>query len=309
MALRDRQIGGIPLAWGMGFITTLLTAGTIPFIAEYGWFRLLPFIPETIRPWLVYIGIFLYLGQTAGNVKAGTEQAQLFCGKYTGVSFPAGFYLLPRLPFPIISLLLRYTLGVKVYQYLGWVLEGEVRVESISVSFTSQGLTNDDIRISLSGTLVFEIENVAVYLSQTRDGTDRSVILEALSSETSARIKEKVIANHTAKELHQGSYSGGKDLTGWVTEACSFVKDFGLSLSRAPVVKVEIESERIRKAFDVDNAKALLRRNTNEVADAYREFKNGLPPETSDEVAFMLFNAARLDENLPAVTMANIKVK
>jgi hypothetical protein len=309
MALRDRQLGGLPLTWGVAFITTLLAACAIPFIAEYFWFRVFPFVPETVRPWLVYVGVLLYISQCAGNVKAGTEQAQLCFGIYTGVSFSAGFYLLPKLPFPIISLLLRGVFDYKVYQYLGWVLEGEVRVESIAVSFASQGLTDDGVRVSLSGTLVFEIENAAVYLSQTRDGTDRSVILEALTSETSARIKKRVIANHTAKQLYQGAYSGGEDLTEWVTEACSFVKDFGLSLSRAPIVRAEIESERIRKAFDADNAKALLRRNTDEVAEAFSEFKKGLPLGTSDEVAFMLFNAARLDENLPAVTMSNIKVK
>ncbi len=309
MVLRDRQLGGIPLTWGIAVVATLLTACTIPIIAELVWFKLVPFIPEMIRPWLVYMGMILYIGQCAGNVKAGTEQAQQCFGMYTGISFSAGFYLLPRLPFPIVSLLLRVVFGPNVYKYLGWILEGEVRVESITTSFTAEGMTSDDIIVSLKGTLVFEIENAAIYLSQTRDGADRLAILEALPSESSARIKEKVIAGHTAKELHQGAYSGGKDLTKWITEACSFVEDFGLSLSRAPIVRAEIKSERIRKAFDVDNAKVLLRRNTNEVAEAFSQFRKGLPPETSDEVAFLLFNAARLDENLPTVTMANLKVK
>lgn len=316
MVLRDRQISGIPLTWGEAFIATLIVACTIPIIAELVWFRLLPFIPEMVRSWLIYTGVILYIGQCAGNVNAGTERAQLCFGMYTGVSFPAGFYLLPKLPFPIILLIIRVILfalqsveGSKVYRYLGWILEGEVRVESITTSFIAEGMTNDGIVVSLRGTLVFEIENAAIYLSQTRDGADRSAILRALPSESSVRIKEKVIAGHTAKELHQGAYSGGKDLTKWITEACSFVEDFGLSLSRAPVVTAEIKSERIRKAFDADNAKMLLRRNTNEVAEAFSQFRKGLPPETSDEVAFLLFNAARLDENLPTVTMANLKVK
>jgi hypothetical protein len=309
MVLRDRQISGIPLTWGEAVIATLVAACTIPIFAELVWFKLFPFIPEMVRSGLVYIGVILYIGQCAGNVKAGTERAQQCFGAYTGVSFSAGFYLLPRLPFPLPSLILRAISSAEVYKYLGWILEGEVRVESITTSFVAEGLTSDGTNVSLSGTLVFEIENAAVYLSQTRNGTDRSAILEALPSESSACIKERVIASHTAKELHQGAYGGGKDLTKWITEACSFVEDFGLSLSRAPIVTVEIKSERIRKAFEADNAKALLRRNTNEVAEAFSEFRKGLPSDTSDEVAFMLFNAARLDENLPTVTIANLKVK
>ena len=309
MVLRNRQLRGIPLSWWQGIVGTLFVACTIPFIAENFWFKLLPFIPDTIRRELIYIGMILYIGQCSGNVKAGTEQAQQSFGSYSGISFPAGFYLLPRVPFPIISLFLHIAFGAKVYKYFGWILEGVVQVESITSPFVAEGLTSDNIRVKLSGTLVFEIENAAVYLSQTRDGSDRSAILEALPSEFSSRIKKNIIARHTSEELYKGEHTNDEKLTELITRESRFVKDFGLSLSRALFVLVDIQSERIKKAFDADNSKVLLRRNTNEVAEAFSEFRKGLPPETSDEVAFLLFNAARLDENLPTVTLANLKVK
>ena len=308
MVLRNRQLRGIPLSWWPALFLTVVSTLMIPFIAEHFWFKLLPFIPDGLRPWLIYGGMIAHLGQSGDRVPQGKERAQLFFGMYTGISFPAGICFQPRLPFPIISLILRLFFGKNVAGYLGWILEGDVRVESITSPFVAEGLTSDGIRVKLSGTLVFEIENAAVYLSQTRDGYDRSAVLEALPSESSAHIKERVITRHTAKELHQGEYQGGKVLTQWITEACSFVEDFGLCLARAPIVKVDIESERIQRAFDVVHAKKLVSESAAVLSEQYALIKERNPGISEEGVLFLL-NLERSGEGLPNLTMANIKVK
>lgn len=308
MSLRERQIGGIPLNKGDAVIVTIGLAICVPVIAYLVWFPLLG-IPSELRKWLALLGVVIYIYQCTGRVPQGKERAQLFFGTYTGVSFPAGIYILPRIPFPIISLLLMLILKEDVSNYLGWTLEGDVSVESIVVAFFSEGLSKDGLRVRLKGTLVFEISNAAIFLSQNGTTSNLTSIKEALHAETSRRIKSTIIANSTTKDLYHGRYSNGVTLSQWITHTCNFIQDFGVKLTRTPVVTVEILSERMEYAFDADNAKSLLRDVSNETALAYADFVKKLPEGTSEEVALAFFNTARANQGLSPVDINIVKFK
>lgn len=307
MSLRDRQVGGIPLTRVEATILTLILGACIPIIGYNFWFPLFG-VPEELKFWISLVGVLVYLSQCTGRVPAGVECAQLFFGTYTGESFPAGIYLLPRVPFPIISLLLTL-IKDDVSKYLGWILEGDVSVRSIVISFFAEGITADGIRVKLEGKLVFEISNAAIFLSQDGNSSHFSSIEEALQAETSNRIKMTIIKNSTAKNLYQGIYDNGATLNDWITYECKFVEDFGVRLARSPVTTVDILSERIQNAFDADNSKSLLRSVSNETAEAYADFITKLPPGTSEEVALAFFNTARMNQGLPPVSINVVKLK
>ena len=132
MILRHRQIGGNPLTKGQGFVATLVGAVGVVLIARFFWIPFFDISEEFQRPFLL-IGVVVYIISCSGIVKKNNERAQLFFGGYTGVSFPAGIYLLPRLPFPLISLVLHFLFSLfnkEVGPYLGWVLEGDVSVHA-----------------------------------------------------------------------------------------------------------------------------------------------------------------------------------
>jgi regulator of protease activity HflC (stomatin/prohibitin superfamily) len=307
MSLRSRQIGGIPLNKGDAFFVTLLVSLFIPLLAYTFWFPLFR-VPEELRKGIVFLGMVSYYAQSMGIVPVGMERAQLFFGTYTGRSFSAGFYFLPKLPFPIILLFVYLFLPENKRRYLGWILEGDVGVESFVTSFSAEGLTSDGVRVSLKGTLVFEVENAAIFLSQKMDTQNRSSVEQALASISSSCIKEKVIANYTAKNLLQGN-CGGSSINEWITDACFFVQDFGLSLARSPITSVTIESKTVEKVFDRVQAKELFRENTNEIAEAFGEFRKKLPEDTSEELAFSMFNYDRIDNGAPPVSINVLKLK
>ncbi len=308
MALRDRQIGGIPLVKVEAAILTVLCALTTPIMAIKVWFPLFS-VPAEFRLPIIVIGFVSYIGQCIGNVPKGKERAQLFFGMYTGVSFSAGLYLLPKLPFPFILLMLRVITSEVVYQYLGWVLEGDVSVESVVITFSTSGLSKDGIRVQVAGSLIFEVENAAVYLSQASDETSKVGMKEALKSGVEEKIKRKVIMLHTVKQLKQADHEGVEALSLWFTEACFFSKDFGVSLSRIRITDIDILSKNVERAFDADLSQELFRRSTNEIALAFAEFRSKLPSGMSDDTALLLFNIGRNNEGLPNVTMANVKMK
>jgi hypothetical protein len=242
-------------------------------------------------------------------VKQGQERAQLFFGGYTGVSFTAGIYILPRLPFPLISLALHFLFSLfnkEVGSYLGWVLEGDVSVGSIVVKTESEGMTSDGIRVGLKVTLIFEIENAATFLSQTKGDTNRTEISEAISSLSSARIKQQVIAKHTAVQLNQADYVSDYEMVNvWITDACAFVKEFGLSLSQSPIIQVDILSEQVRDVFDANSAAALFAKNAVAVGKSFAEFQKEVPG-LSEEMAMVLFSQARAAKD--GVPRTNIDV-
>jgi hypothetical protein len=308
MALRDRQLGGISLSWWSAFVLTIMSALAIPFIAELIWFKLFPFIPEGIRPGLVYAGMILHIGLSSGRVPQGKERIQLFFGMFTGVSFPAGIYLLPKLPFPFIYLILKVCFGSEVSTYFGWYLEGDISVASIVVKAAAEGVTEDGVRVSLSGEFIFEIENAAVYSSQVEGDGGKDYFQRALAAEVSSRMKQQVIAQHTVRDLEQGEYDKQQTVNQWVTDACNLLKDFGVRLTRSPIVKVDIKSKRIERAFDTVSAEKILLQSTAVIA---RQFALVMKehPGISEESALILLNLDRAEEGLPQITMANIKMK
>ena len=308
MSLRDRQMSGFPLSKNWGIVFTLSGAGFVWFIAYLVWFPLFG-VPEELQKGLGVVAVFLYLAQTVGYVKTGTERAQLCFGSYTGISFPAGVYMLPVLPFPVIILLLRFFLSEEVVKHLGWKLEGDVDINTVVIPLNAHGITSDGHRVSLNGKLFFEITSAAVALSQGFSDQNRASFESALQAEISSRIKRKFISGCTSMELHQGSSGDSSWLAEHVSKACYISEEFGVTLLRVPVVEVSFENERIAKSFDVKNAKDLFRANTNEVALAFKEFKETLPAGTSEEVAMQLFNMARIEDGVAPVDFNVLKLK
>lgn len=307
MALRDRQTGGIPLTKGVAAVVTLFLTYTVYFLSLRLWQPLIG-VPDELRSWVAVISMLGYLLSCVGQVPTNQEQAQLFFGSYTGISFSAGLYLLPRLPFPIFSLLL--LANEKLSKYFGWTLEGSVSIESITVAVDAQGMTADDIRVGISSSLVFEVETAATFLSQTKGDTDRSGVIAALSGLASARIKEQVIALHTVKELMKGEYRNrGSDIGTWITKACNFIKEFGVSLTSVSTLKVEVLSKRVERAVDMQGAQPIFRQITNEAATAFAEMVARLPKGTSEEVAYMMFVAERNDQGLDVPPLSVLKLK
>lgn len=308
MALRDRQVSGISLTKTQSEWLSHFFTACVPVLGYTVWYPLLG-IPEELWKFFALIGVVVHLGMSFGVVNPGYERAQLFNGHYTGVSFPAGIYFNPVLPFPLLLLVIRI-ISEEFYRKFLWSMEGDVRVESIRAAGQAEGLTRDGLRVRIDWMMVLEIENVAVFRSQTRDDTDRQGVIDIIISEYAAAVKSAVISQHTAQELMQGTHSGGSQgLNEWMTEAWNLVRDFGVVLARSPVGAVKILSERMEKAFDVDAGKILLRDVTNEYAVAFAEFKKELPPGTSEEVAFLMFNAARLDEGKEPATINVVKFK
>lgn len=309
MALRDRQLGGIPLSRENAFLITFLGAGCVILIAYLFWFPLLG-IPREVRKYIAAFGAILYLFLCSGRVHQGKERAQLFMGTYTGISFPAGIYLLPKLPFPIITLLINLLLSKDVSDYLGWALEGDVSVKSLALNVTSEGMTNDGVRVELTGTLALEVENAAVYLSQSEGNGGIENLLQVIEAECSAQIKQKVIARNSVKDLMQGNYQVeylgiNKSITG----ACAFIKDFGLSLARSPLVTVTIKSERMQVAVDALEGRQILDDAAVALASRFREFQKGLGRGVSEEAALMLFNRGQINNGGSTLNMNVIKFK
>ena len=313
MALRHRQVSGIPLTKVQAIVGTFIGAVIVYMMGIKIWFPLLHTLigfPEELWIYVATFSQLLYISSCAGVVERNKEGAQFFMGSYTGISFPAGIYLVPKLPFPIITFVARIFLSEEVYKYLGWVIGDEVSVESITVSVDAQGMTSDNIRVRVTTSLVFEVENAATFLSQTKGDTDRSGVITALSGLASARIKERVLAPHAVKELMKAQYKEGYiGISQWITEACNFVQEFGVSLASHSPVNVEILSERVQRAVDMEGAAPIFRKVTNEAALAFAEMVASLPRGTSEEVAYMMFAAERNDQGLEVPPLNMLKIK
>jgi hypothetical protein len=309
MALRDRQLGGIPLSKDNAFLVTFLGAFCVILIAYLFWFPLLG-VPQEIRKYVAGFGAALYILLCSGRVHQGKERAQLFMGTYTGISFPAGIYLLPKLPFPIITLLINLLLSKDVSDYLGWTLEGDVNVKSIALKITSEGMTSDGVVVELKGTLSLEVENAAVYLSQSEGKGGDESLLSIIGAECSAQIKREVIARNPVKNLLKGDYHAEYlGVNEQITEACALIKDFGLSLARSPLVTVHIVSDRIRASVDNLAAKQILDDSSKALATRFRKFHKRLGPNVSEETALILFNLDQIDNGGPTLNMNTLKLK
>lgn len=285
MALRDRQISGIPLEKPQAALVALLMTACVPALGYLFWYPMLH-VPEELRMPLAMIGMAVHLGLSAGVVPTGHERAQLWFGSPTGVSFPNGIYLNPRLPFPIVMGTLRILCNDDVYQKIFWSVMGDVRVESIRVQGNVDGMTKTGARVRILWTLVLEIVNVAVFRSQTRDGTDTQALLEIINAEFASQVKSSVISQHSTADLMRGYHAGGAQaLNEWMTEAFRLMKDFGVELARSPITTVQILSEAVEHAFDLEQGKETFVAAAGTVGDAVAELKRKHPDLTETELA------------------------
>lgn len=306
MALRDRQLGGIPLPKPQSIALALLMSACVPLLGYLVWYPLLH-IPKELWPVLAVISTFVHIGMSSGIVPAGTERAQLWFGTYTNVSFPAGIYLVPKLPIPLLLLLVRFIFGHEIYSKILWSMEGDVSVQSITAPFAAKGMTKDGAHVLVKGRLVLEVESAAIYRSQTRNGDDKQTPVDVAIAEYVAAVKDSVIRKYTVAELRQGRHADGSSLLNKaLTEAWNLIADFGISLSRSPLGEIEILSEQVEHALDRSQGKEIFTASAEALAEAFANYRQK-NPGLSEEIAWASFASS---QGLPPGVSINIlKVK
>ena len=208
MALRDRQISGIPLTKGQAAVLAILMTALVPVLAYGLWFKtLFAWFPEELRFPTVVAGMIIHFFLSVNIVPNNVERNLLWFGSYTGASFPNGICLIPRLPIPFLLLLLRVALSDEVYRKILWSLEGDVSIRSIIVPYEATGLSRGGARVRVTGKLRVEVANAATFRSQTVDGKEG--LVQMVAAEYAAAVKSSVIAQHTAAELMRGYHSAG----------------------------------------------------------------------------------------------------
>lgn len=292
MALRDRQISGIPLTRGQASVLAILMTALIPVLAYGLWFRtLFAWFPEELRLPTVVVGMIVHFFLSVSMVPNNVERNLLWFGSYTGASFPNGICLIPRLPIPFVLLLLRVALPDEMYRKIFWSLEGDVSIRSIRVPYEATGLSRDGARVQVKGTLRVEVANAATFRSQTVDGKED--LVQMIAAEYAAAVKSSVIAQHATAELMRGYHSAGsRVLIEWMTQAWNLIHVFGVELASAPLVDVEILSKDVERAFDRVQAKELFTQSGEAVAEAWAAFRKK-NPHLSEEIAWSMFAASQ----------------
>lgn len=291
-ALRDRQLSSFALNKSQALFATFFCALiVIPLMGNMVWAPLFErFIPLEVWNIIIPCGSALYISQCADRVEQGKERAQLFMGAYTGESFSAGICFQPKIPLPIVRLLLSLMLPKHILDYVAWVLEGDVSVQSIAVRFDVEGMTRDGIRVRTDWVYTFEVMNAAAFLSQLDQNGGRENATSIIQSSAAVGTKREVIRLFTCKELQQAEYASDvARISAVITESCGFVKDFGLFLARCSLVNVKILSEKMEAAFDALAGSEILDATTEALATRFRKFKETLGPSVSEEVARSLF--------------------
>lgn len=307
MALRDRQVSGIPLTKLQSEIISHVTTALVPLLGYKIWYPFLG-VPEEMWPWFAAFGVAVHLAMSAEIVPNGVERNLLWWGSYTGSSFSNGICFVPRLPFPLVLLLIRVVFSEEFYRKIFWSLQGDISIQSIVAPFVAEGLARGGARVRITGKLRLEVEQAATFHSQTMDGQQN--LIDMLVGEYQSAVKSSVITQHTAEELMYGTHTGGSSvLMQWMTDAWNFVGVFGVSLASAPIATVEIMSKQVEQAFDRAQAKDIFIAGAESLAETYAAFKNKLPPGTSEEVALAMFNAARIDEGLTPVSINIVKFR
>lgn len=316
--LKDRQlVTWAGLEKGPAAVVAIFMMFATWIIAHTVWFPLVDHVfgidlPDLLKQALVTAAIAVQFFSGLGNVQTGTEKAQKFMGKYTGVSFSPGIYLLPRLPFPLITLLLSVGGSGLAKYFVGWMLEDEVTVNDRTLVITATGMTRegDGVRLKLATTLVLRVTNAAVYLYQTKVNTDEDQMLESVRAQSVAKLKQRVIGTHTAAELYRNQLQDEEgELAQWIGDACEFVEDYGLRLVKVAATDVEILSKQVERAFDRAQGKQVFVEGARSLAEAYAAFKEGLPPGTSEEVAVAMFNIEQIENGQQPISINIVKFK
>jgi hypothetical protein len=197
----------------------------------------------------------------------------------------------------------------KVSAYLGWCLEGLVSLESLTISETVTGMTKDDIEVTAKVSLLFEVENVAVFLSQTNGGERKEEMLARARLECLSHIRRSLISTCTVKELRQADYlDSNSRVNKVITQACSFISTFGLSLTKSSVENVIILDDKTSRVYSQVASKKVYADNTDEFASQFVKFQRTLPEGVDTETAYMLFLKSRGIEG-DSFTMSSNKFK
>lgn len=307
MALRDRQISGVPLPWGPAMALSVLMVLCVPVLGYQFWYPVLH-IPEELRPILAAIGMGLQIHIQVGRVPVGVERAQQFFGRPTGISYPAGIFMQPRLPSPVLTILMELAVGKEIFQHFLWTLVGDVPIKSVVADFYAEGLTRKSTeegraRVGIGGKLRIEIENAATYLVQ-----DLDAIVAGIVAEYVAGVKASVISQHTVTELMQGYHSAGSSaLVRWMTDTWRLVGTYGMGLESVMLGEVKILSKQVEHAFDLDQAQETFVGAARTVGEIIAELKRKHPNLSDTEVA-MMYSAILKDAGVN-VNVHNVNVK
>lgn len=315
-ALKDRQlITWAGLEKGPSFAVALASMGMTVLLAYMVWFPMWTSITgidfhDIFKQVIVTSAVAYQLYSGLGNNQTGKEKAQKFMGKYTGVSFSSGIYLLPRLPFPLFTLLLMWMDSPIAKYFVGWMLEDEVDVRDRTIKIEFVIVTEDGLRFKFKTTILLEMMKAAVYLIQSKTATDEGQMFESITSQVITKLRKRLSGAHTALDLYKGILEGDEAATAsFITSACDFISEYGLRIKKVMHSEFEIMSARMEKVLDAELGKKMLRGVSNEYAAAFAEFKETLPKGVSFEVAANMFNASRLDEGLPPVSLSILQLK
>lgn len=307
MALRDRQISGIPLTKMQSEIISHLMTVLVPVLGYKVWYPLLG-VPQELWLVLAIISTAIHLGMSAQIVPNNVERNLLWFGSYTGESFSNGICFIPRLPFPIVLLVIRVMFGEEIYKKILWSLEGDVSIQSIFISFVAEGLARDEKRVRMPGTIRFEVFNAATYRSQTmEDGGERLNAL--IAAEYANGVKLSVISQHTTAELMQGYHSAGSQaLIEWMNDQWKLEQIYGGRIMSVQIPAVEILSKDVEHAFDLERGKETFVAAAGTVAEIIAELKRKHPNLTDTEIALMYPSILRDTGNVN-VNIHNVKFK
>jgi hypothetical protein len=293
MSLRHRHIGGPALTEGQAALVTLFFAFVvIPFMWYFVWSLMIRWIPRELNSYIVMAGIAIYLGECFERVPLNKERALLWNGKYTGSSFASGICLVPKMPFPVVSFVFDRLFSVDVSEYLGWKLEGDTTVESLTISSQSEGLTLDGARVEFVFNAVLEVVDTSMFLLQTANEANRNSYKSAVAVSIS-KVLKGFVARNLAKDFMQGAYN--EDLEQEITRLSGSIKEYGLTVRSTTMTSIQILGREVEAAFDRVQASAILQGAANVQAEQFAEFFAKLRkrnPKIDEVTALSLFQSS-----------------
>jgi hypothetical protein len=192
------------------------------------------------------------------------------------------------------------------YVYVGWTLEHDVSIASLSTRFEAQTLSKDTIRISVLGQLVLEVSNAARYLEQIQQSNKEKVAAIVSDIFVNTLRSGGVFRNFTLEELYQGSNAEEiSRLARTSTIADRLEEDFGLVIARVSVTKVEVMSKQLEVVTDTVMAQKTFTVSADVLATMLKKIKDQ-NPGMADEAALALLNIARGESGQLPISVVRI---
>lgn len=306
MALREQQIGGPRLPKPLAFLIHIVSSVCVFLLSYFFWLHVIIDVPEEFRLGLASTSTILFFLLRFGIIKEGYAGALRWMGKYTDDSYSSGIYCLPTLPFPVLLLLLK-VLAPELYDKFLWTMGEVVPVQDITVPVTTQFLSSDGVRMLANSTLLFQMENVARFLIQTTNNTDRDPLLEAIVSVYAGSIKNSSLNTYSAQEIFRGEYQKDQTmLISTIMQQFDLIKNYGLSLAASPMVKVMFESKKVENTFDQVAASTMLDTSAEKLAERFASIKKK-NPSMDDAIIYAMLRGSSGEEGGPELNIVRVR--